>query len=1464
MRSNPLLRIALIAAAATALGACSNASDPGASGAGAGVTQDTVTGFDGTVTGKDGTTGGTDATTGGDASGATDAAGGTDSSGSTDQDTATGTDTGGSTDQDTVTTDTGATDQDTVTADTGSTDQDTAVGGCKADKDCPASTVACKTAVCDAATGVCGTKDQADGTDCDDANGCTVGDKCGAGLCVAGSAKDCDDKNECTTDSCDPAAGCKHDNNTQQCSDGSECTTADACKDGKCEPGSAKVCDDGNPCTDDTCDAKDGCKTANNTANCDDGNACTTGEKCADGQCAGGTAVKCDDKSPCTTDSCDLKAGCKNDAAPDGTSCDDGDACSATDVCTGGKCSGTVVNCDDKNPCTKDTCDKVAGGCANTNDDAATCDDGNSCTTGDKCSAGKCGGTGKDCNDNNPCTDDSCKDNVCTNANNAAACDDGDKCTQGDTCDAGKCAKSTAVVCDDKNPCTDDACDKASGACASTNNTKACDDGSACSTGDVCKDGSCAGADKVCDDKNPCTTDSCDKATGACKAAASSDGATCDDGTVCTQNDACTAGKCTGAAVKCDDGNPCTDDSCDAKDGCKAAANTAACEDGNACTKGDKCAAGKCAPGAADLCNDNNACTKDSCDKVKGCVNANTTDKCDDKDACTDADVCAAGLCGGTAKKCDDSNPCTTDSCDKAKGCVFTNNTALCNDGSVCTGSDACLNGKCTGSAPIKCDDNNICTTDSCDPKLGCQFKAAADGGKCDDGNGCTVNDACKTGKCLGVGKSCDDNNVCTTDSCAADKCTNTNNKSPCNDGSVCTLSDACDGAGKCVGSMPLKCDDLNPCTDDKCDLAKGCTATNNTVACNDGLFCTDKDACKDGKCSNSVPKCNDGNICTTDTCDEATDKCAAANNTADCDDLDKCTPGDKCAIGKCVPGKAIDCDDGNACTLDTCDKVTGTCKYTLTTDATVCASLSVPRFWPIDNGDALWTGKSNSLSVKWLADATPAAPGKLTGLGSLNLNNGTDYADAVVGQIKATSTGKFFVDATKATGTFMTFVFHSWNGVEDSATFDNRYVEFSVDGFQTIAQTAKLDNSKAKTAWQLETVDLKALVGKKFQVRFRFDSVDGVNNAGKGWFVDDINIYLGPVVNWVAGGGYDEGFDSNVNGWQFSAAVAGSQWAIDTTPAIPMASPSTLTASTLNFNNGVDYKGTVKGWALSPVVNMEAVTTGAATLVWKEWVSVETSDSFDLRTVQVSGDAFVTLPINTTYKNPASIMGGWRWNWVDLSGLKGKKFRVAFAFDSKDDVNNTGKGWAVDELNLSTLQAPSFADMVLCANAAAWTLANGAGPGWAVDANGGVKAYSADCSLNFNNAKANAAGKFDFACAANATKATGKATSPQFTVQAPPAGQKPWLLFQAHADIESLIGFDTVNVIINDIAAKSSKTFPLAKANFLNKWAPTKVDLSAYAGKAITVTFEFDSGDCQNNTGAGVFIDNVMVRAAP
>jgi uncharacterized repeat protein (TIGR01451 family) len=241
------------------------------------------------------------------------------------------------------------------------------------------------------------------------------------------------------------------------------------------------------------------------------------------------TNADCDDGNPCTTDTCMPATGlCQSTPAPNGTPCDDHNACTVGGTCQSGTC-GQPVSCNDGNPCSTDICNPATGACTST---PIVCDDGNPCTT-DTCSAatGGCVFTpapaGSTCNDGDPCTTgDTCVSipgSTTPICQGAPKCADADPCTA-DTCDpaTGACV-NTPIVCDDANPCTADAC--VNGACISTPIPagSVCDDGSLCTTGGTCQPdpftgaATCSSAPVNCDDGDACTMDTCEPTTGGCR-----------------------------------------------------------------------------------------------------------------------------------------------------------------------------------------------------------------------------------------------------------------------------------------------------------------------------------------------------------------------------------------------------------------------------------------------------------------------------------------------------------------------------------------------------------------------------------------------------------------------------------------------------------------------------------------------------------------------------------------------------------------------------------------------------------------------------------------------------------------------------------------------------------------------------------------------------------------------------------
>jgi len=611
---------------------------------------------------------------------------------------------------------------------------------------------------------------------CDDGDPCTV-DSCWPEGCLHDSV-DCDDGDPCTQDSCGPA-GCV--NVPIICDNGIFCDGPESCVEGLCVPGSPPCgdeaicnetggdclvagcvavddpsCDDGNPCTDDTCDVGTGnCINLPNTAACTDGTFCNGAEHCLDGVCVAGPppcndggecARHCDeaaasclapsstpcsaDGNPCTDDTCDGAGTCLHldNSAP----CDDGDLCNGSDTCAGGACSlhagdpcGVGERCDpeselcvvlecvtdndpacnDDNECTDDSCDVIAGACMHT-PNTGPCDDSIFCNGTDSCSDGQC------------------------SVHAGTPCAGGPECL--DLCneEAGNCFVPAGTSCtDDGNPCTDDVCD--TGVCTHQPNTGTCNDGLFCNGEDRCESGSCSTHEgDPCAGASECAGQ-CDETADSCLAAS---------GTACTS-----------------DGNECTDDTCDGSGTCIHEPNQSDCNDGIFCNGTDSCSGGSCsthagspcangpdclnqcnetqgnciAPGGTACTSDGNDCTDDMCDEAGTCTHAPNDSACDDGLFCNGVDSCSEGSCSvhsgdpcaGDSNECSDQcsedsescflaagascsgdgNECTDDECDGAGTCVHDFNDAQCNDGVFCNGADTCAAGECAIHAGDPC-----------------------------------------------------------------------------------------------------------------------------------------------------------------------------------------------------------------------------------------------------------------------------------------------------------------------------------------------------------------------------------------------------------------------------------------------------------------------------------------------------------------------------------------------------------------------------------------------------------------------------------------------------------------------------------------------------------------------------------------------------------------------------------------
>ncbi len=746
---------------------------------------------------------------------------------------------------------------------------------------CPASSVACMINTCQA-DHTCKPVAAQPGSACDDADKCTLNDKCASGQCKGDANSACE---------CQTSADCAKFEDGNACNGTQFCDKSGEANKCKVDPKTVVTCPDSDPgdCLTYLCEKATGaCKEApvKDFTTCEGGNLCTKGATCSKGVCKPGANL------------------CKCQGDEDCAKKDDDDLCNGSEYCD--LSSGdpalidckvnpaTVVKCSDAKDtvCSKNTCAPATGKCAQVPVFGALvlCDDGNACTTGDECKVGKCvAGTNTcTCSQNSDCLakedKDLCNGTLfCNITLNPPKCEINPatvvSCPSGtDTqcirtlCNPldGKCMTLPAELTFKKsgacNPATQK-CDYLPLNANESPTVNTCDDGNACTTGEICAKGKCqpsafeckCQADSDCkDDGDVCNgVPFCDKAAGSCKINPATV-VTCPsaDDTVCVTNKCdIKTGQCKMTPVSitslsCDDGNTCTTgDVCSTKTGlCESGTNICTCNNNGDCASqpSNPCdgvlycdltvSPHACIPNPATVVKCSSAfdtdCETNTCDKTTGKCKMKLPlgfKLCEDGNPCTIGDVCASGACGSGTNTC----VCEQDAdCGKKE------------DGDVCNGTLFCdktknpfqcaVNAKTVVTCPSVAD--TVCSTNRCNKLTGvCAMVDASPFFECDDDNPCTKGDHCQGGSCA-AGQ-----NLC--------QCSSNQQCDAIDDTNLCNGKLYCDNkTGQCAinpGSV-IKCEDTNPCTADFCDAGGKCVF----ATLSDGTACANGKMCMSGVCA--------------------------------------------------------------------------------------------------------------------------------------------------------------------------------------------------------------------------------------------------------------------------------------------------------------------------------------------------------------------------------------------------------------------------------------------------------------------------------------------------------------------------------------------------------------------------------------------------------------------------------------
>lgn len=236
----------------------------------------------------------------------------------------------------------------------------------------------------------------------------------------------------------------------------------DANTDATCTPGS---CDDGNPCTDDVCEAS-GCVSTPNTAGCNDGSFCNGADTCAAGTCTPSGINPCGGSTVCDADASRC-VGCRNDSD-----------CPSDMLGAWGSCSGATT-CAQTGTQSRTrmtfSCNAAMECVGSTTTESQSC---SLSTNGISCGAGTTCGTYDDCNYTDDCdeaatqsrtctvrecsggtcqTSNETQTQTCTRNTDGVGCSDGQFCNGVETCLGGAC-RDNADPC--PGPCdeTGDTC----------------------------------------------------------------------------------------------------------------------------------------------------------------------------------------------------------------------------------------------------------------------------------------------------------------------------------------------------------------------------------------------------------------------------------------------------------------------------------------------------------------------------------------------------------------------------------------------------------------------------------------------------------------------------------------------------------------------------------------------------------------------------------------------------------------------------------------------------------------------------------------------------------------------------------------------------------------------------------------------------------------------------------------------
>jgi RHS repeat-associated protein len=247
--------------------------------------------------------------------------------------------------------------------------------------------------------------------------------------------------------------------------------------------------------------------------------------------------------------------------------------------------------------------------------------------------------------------------------------------------------------------------------------------------------------------------------------------------------------------------------------------------------------------------------------------------------------------------------------------------------------------------------DGNPCTIDSCNAAGQPVHTPVPAGTGCPDGDACNGAEACTaTGACQqGTPPVVDDGNPCTHDACnptTGVSHTPVAAGTSCADQNQCNGAETCDGSGRCGAGTAVVCTASDACHDaGTCEPTTGVCSNPSKPdgsTCNDANHCNGVETCQAGTCvAGTPPTTDDGNPCTSDGCDpiSGTTHAPVAMGTS-CADTNPCNGAEACdGAGTCAPGTPVVCAASDAChDPGVCNPISGLCSNPVKPAGTACS----------------------------------------------------------------------------------------------------------------------------------------------------------------------------------------------------------------------------------------------------------------------------------------------------------------------------------------------------------------------------------------------------------------------------------------------------------------------------------------------------------------------------------------------